>query len=91
MADAIKDNNQISTLLGTSNADGSTPVRIKIDPSTHAIAITDGESGSDLSGDIAARDNNMIPVMLAVSSTDGVTPVAIYTDPTTGEILVKST
>lgn len=91
MTDAKRDNNSITTLLGVSNADGTTPVRVKVDPSAHSIDVDDDTTGSDLSGDNAARDNSGIPVLMGVSSADGVTPVPIYADPATGKLLVKST
>lgn len=91
MADAKRDNNQVPVILVTSNADGSTPVMVKVDPTQHSVDVNDGATGSDLSGDTAARDNNMVPVMMAVSSADGITPVPIYGDPSNGQILIKST
>lgn len=91
MAQAKRDSNFIPTLLGTSNADGTTPVAIKANPSTHVISVSDGTTGSDLSGDIASRDANAIPVFLAVSEADNTTPVAVYADPATGELLIDST
>lgn len=90
MANAKYDNNQIPTMLGTSNADGETPILIKADLATNSVLISDNTSGSDLSDDIASRDDNGNPVMMVVS-TDGITPIAIYADPTTGALLTKST
>jgi hypothetical protein len=90
MADAKRDQNYVTTLLATSNADGSTPVLIQVDPTTHALLTVDDVDGSDLSGNIASRDNNRVTVWMGVSSADGVTPTAIYADPATGELLVRS-
>ena len=81
----------ITTLLATSSADGSTPVVVKADPSTHALEVSDGTTGSDLSGDNASRDQNQVPVFMGVSSTDGKTSVPIYVNQSTGELLIKST
>lgn len=91
MANSKKDENRIPTLLGTSNADGSTPVLIKADSGAAGIMVDDGTGGSDLSGDIASRDDNFVPVAMVVSSSDGITPVALYADPSTGELLIKTT
>ncbi len=91
MPNAKRDQNQISVLLGTSNADGSTPLMAEGDPDDKYLEISDGDTGSDLSDDNAARDDNRVPVMLAVSSSDGVTPVPLYIDSATGKLLVKST
>jgi hypothetical protein len=91
MTDAKRDGNQIPTELGTSNADGTTPLRLEADPTTHAMTVDDGATGSDLSGDIAARDNNSVTVLMAVSSADGVTPCPVYIDLGTKKLLIKST
>ena len=88
MADAKKDNNGVNALIGTSIDDGVTPIRIKVDPDTHAILTCDDTTGSDLGN--GNRDNNMVPVMKGVSSADGTTPVAIYADPADGCIEVNS-
>ena len=90
MTEARKDENGVSTLIITSNADGSTPMLVQVDSTAHSILIEDNTTGSDLSGDIASRDKNFIPVLMGVSSTDGITPTAIYGDPATGKILINS-
>ena len=90
MARASKDNNNISTILGTLNSDGSTPVPIKVDPTTHELQAADGTTGSDNSDDIADRDDNMVTVMLGVSNADGVIPVALYAN-SDGKLLIDST
>lgn len=91
MANAARDANYVPTLLATSNADGATPMRVYVDPSTHAIATDDNTTGSDLSGNVASRDANYVPVLMGVSSVDGVTPTAVYGNPATGELLIDST
>lgn len=90
MGKAERDNNNITTILGTLNSDGSTPTPIKIDPTTHELKIDDDTTGSDNSGDIADRDDNMVTVMLGVSSADGATPTALYAD-SSGNLLIDST
>jgi len=87
--EAKKDGNRISTLLGTSNVDGETPIVIQADTTTHVLEVSDGSSGSDLSSDIASRDANRVPVLMGVSETDGETPVAIYAD-ADGKLLIDS-
>lgn len=91
MSNAKKDNNNVDTLLVTSNGDGTTPVLVQVNPSTGAVSTSDGSTGSDLSGNNAARDANYVPVLMGVSSVDGVTPTPVYGDPATGEILIQST
>lgn len=90
MTNAKRDNNQIPVILGTSSSDGTTPIPIKADPSTHALLVNDRATGSDLSGDVALRDDNGVTTLLAVSETDGVTPVPIYADSSTGALLTDS-
>lgn len=40
MGNAARDNNQIPTLLAVSNADGSTPVTLYADPTTHRLLVS---------------------------------------------------
>ena len=40
MAQAKRDDNQVTTLLGVSNADGTTPVTLYADPTTHRLLVT---------------------------------------------------
>lgn len=91
MVQAIRDQNGYPTAIAASNADGSTPVMIKVNTTNKSLAVDDGTTGSDLSGDNASRDQNSYPVLMGVSSVDGVTPTAIYADSATGALLIKST
>lgn len=90
MTDAKRDSNSVPTLLGSSNADGVTPVRIQADGTLHGLLIDDNSTGSDNGRTIAARDGNSVPVIMAISSADGQTPVEVYADPATGKMLVNS-
>lgn len=90
MAEAKRDQNHVTTMLGTSSADGITPVNVSAEPIRHAMAVEDGVGGVDLGGDNAVRDQNHVPVMLAVSADDGVTPVPIYINGG-GALKIKST
>jgi len=88
---ANKDENGVSTLLGTLDTDGLTTIRVEADPSTHALQVMDDTTGSDNGpGPVAPRDDNDVPALLAVSSVDGITPVAVYTD-ANGNLLIQST
>ena len=40
MAQAKRDDNQVTTLLGVSNADGITPITLYADPTTHRLLVT---------------------------------------------------
>ncbi len=90
MADAKRDDNLVNTLIVASNADGSTPVNVKVNPTTHTLQTDDNTTGSDLTGDNAPRDSNVVHIVMGVSSVDGITPVPIYGDPATGKILINS-
>ena len=90
MAVAKKDDNLINTMTGVLNTNGTTITRIKIDPTSHVLDVSDGTSGSDLGADNAVRDDNFVPVLIAVSETDGSTPVQLYID-SNGKLLIDST
>jgi len=40
VGDAKRDDNQVTTLLGVSNADGITPVTLYVDPTTHRLLVS---------------------------------------------------
>ena len=90
MANASRDNNNIPTMIGVLNTDGTTPTKVQATASANTIKVSDGSTGSDFGADHAARDANNVPVLMAVSSTDGSTPVPLYVD-NDGNLLVKST
>lgn len=87
---APRDANGVPALMGALNTNGTTPVAVLADPSTHILAVSDGSSGSDHGVPQAERDSNFVTVLLATSSADGVTPVEVYAD-ASGNLLVKST
>ena len=89
MANAGKDGNFVSTMLGALNTDGTTPTPVKANASTHFIETDDNTTGSDLSDQPAVRDANHVVGMMAVSSADGVTPVPLYVD-SDGKLLIDS-
>lgn len=55
MADAPRDNNYIPTLLGVSNSDGTTPVVLWADPTTHRLLV--GFPYTIVDGELATRVN----------------------------------
>ncbi len=89
MADASRDQNFGTSLLGGLNTDGRTLVRVKADPGTHRLKISDGTTGTDHGPTNALRDNNFVTSLIATSSVDGVTPVVVYAD-SSGNLLVNS-
>lgn len=89
MAEAKRDENHVTTILGVSNVDGVTTIPVQADPSNHALKIDNGLAGSDLSGDVDARDQNHVVAFMAVSAVDGVTPVPVYAT-ADGKLLTRS-
>ncbi len=90
MANAPKDENGVSGLLGTLNTNGDTPIPVQANPTTHRIKVSDGTTGSDNGPTNAPKDENDVSALIAVSSVDGKTPVVVYTD-AQGRLLIKST
>lgn len=90
MANAAKDQNDVSTLIGVLESDGATIMRVKANPTTHGIGVSDASTGND-NGPTgrALRDENDVTTICAVSETDGVTPVPIYVT-SDGKLLIDS-
>ena len=90
MAETKRDNNQNFVMTGALNTDGNTPARIYANPASHILQTSDGDSGSNVGGDISPRDNNGVPVLMAVSNDDEMSPVNLFVD-SNGNLLIKST
>lgn len=90
MANAKRDQNYVPTLIVADQTDGVTPVNVRANPIGHGISLSNGTTGSDLTGDKFPVDGNYVPVACAVSSADGVTPVVLYATPG-GGLLVDYT
>lgn len=80
MSNAALDENSRPTLTGTLNTNGKGIVRIKVDPTSHALKVNNGTTGSDNGNNNgnANLDENSKPVLTAVSSADGKTVVEVY-------------
>ena len=89
MAEALRDENHVPTILGVSKDDGETTLPIYADPWDHALNVSDGLGGTDLSGDNADRDQNHVTTLMAVSAVDGKTPVPLYVDPVENKLLIR--
>lgn len=78
MSNAERDNNRVTTIIGSQDTAPATLVKLKADETTHRLEATyQGTDGTGNDG-LAGRDENRRPVLMAVSADDGVTPVAIY-------------
>ena len=91
MASSPRDDNRVSAIMLTSSVDGITPISVYINPTTKAVKIENGISGSSLPFVNAERDDDRIPTLWATSSGDGVTIIPVYGNPTTNALLTQST
>ena len=57
MANAPRDENRVTALLGVSNIDGKTPVDIQTDPSTHELLVK-ASAGTNLNTSALATSAN---------------------------------
>jgi hypothetical protein len=88
---ASRDLNRKPTVIGVSDLDGVTILRLYVDPSHHSIIPSDGTSGTDYGTVDAQRDLDHDACWMGTSSADGKTPVAIYFDNTNNGLKTKST
>lgn len=85
---ASRDENNIPTLIGVSEMDGETILKVAANPTTHRLLVNINTTGSDMGRENPAyRDENNVPVLMGVSEVDGITPVMIYVD-NAGRLLV---
>lgn len=89
MSNASLDSNSVPTLTAGLNSNGTTIVRVQVNPTNHALKVDDNTTGTDHGPAIDLRDENFRPALMAVSSADGVTPVVVYAD-SNGKILIDS-
>lgn len=90
MADALIDESGRQSITARLNTDGLTIVRVEVNSSTHALEMSDGNTGSNNGGTNAAIDSNGRQTWFATSSADGVSLVALYSD-SSGKLLIQST
>lgn len=84
-----KDNNGVSTALGTLQSDGITPVCIKVNPINNALKVVDDTTGTASTSTIAIKNNNGVSVLMGVSSADMETLIPIAID-SNGYLLINS-
>lgn len=85
---AQKDENDVSSLLGTLVTDGITPVVLVANPANGKLKVLDGNSGMASTRINDVSDQNSVRGMMAVSSADG-TPILLAAD-SNGNLLIKS-
>jgi hypothetical protein len=81
MADASRDGNFVTTLLGVSNADNVTPVKVWADPVTHRLLVDTAGGGSGTVTDVSVVTANGFAGTVANSTT---TPAITLTTTITG-------
>lgn len=87
MADALRDQNFITTALGVLNTDGTTLVRIKINESNGGMKVNSTDTISFTMTPIADRDDNRVACLLWEGS-DGLTYPWVVN--ASGEVLIDS-
>lgn len=89
MPDAKRDQNNVTTAEGISSVDSTTPLLLRVDPSTNRVLMTIASTPPASVTALAAakRDQNHRPTVYGISSVDGTTLVPIRTD-TSGNLLV---
>lgn len=87
MANAYRDENSVPTLIGVSNADGFTPVRIYADPVTHRLLV-DASGGSGTVTSVSVVTANGFAGTVANATT---TPAITLTTTVTGILIGNGT
>lgn len=77
MADAKRDNNQVTTLIGVSNADGTTPVVLWADPITHRLLVSVSGSAA-VSNEVMGGTVNGTNKVFTLAATPSVGSEHIY-------------
>jgi len=92
MADAKRDENNVTTAIGLLNTNGTTIMRMYVNPNNGAIKISDGTTGTypTAAGSRAHRDENNVPTIMGVNESDGQTPMNLLFN-SSNELLVDST
>jgi len=87
MANAKIDSNNIPTIMGVLNTNGSTPTNVTINPTTHILDIEDNITGSDLGNNSSARDDNMKTTMIVTDTNGNIIPLYVNSS---GQLLIDS-
>lgn len=90
MSNAVRDGNNVTSMLAVLNSDGTTVTPVKINPVGNGLKVDNDTTGSDNGPSRALRDENFVPTLLVVSNSDGTTPVALYVD-SSGKLLIDAT
>lgn len=69
MGNAARDQNYVPTLTGVSNADGSTPVTVYVDPTTHRLLVSSSGGGSGTVTEVSVVTANGVSGVVANATT----------------------
>lgn len=83
MSDAPRDNNRIPTLLGTSSADGVTPVTLYADPTTHRLYVDLPAGGGTVTSVSVVTANGVSGSVATATTTPAITLTLGAITPTT--------
>ena len=89
MADAKRDNNQVTTLIAVSNVDGVTPVVLYADPTTHRLLVSLSIAFTELTDAPSSYTGQAGKAVVVNGTEDGLAFAAIPTNPLTtlGDII----
>jgi len=85
----VRDENRVTSELGVSDADGTTPVGVTVDPTTQRLQARIVSLGASATvGTRIVRDDNNVPVKAGASSVDDA-PIPLHTTPD-GALLINN-
>ena len=91
MANAYRDENDVPTKIGLLNTNGTTIMRLYVNPTTGALRVNDASTGTypAAAGNRAHKDDNAVSTMTGVSEADETTPLNFLIN-SSNELLVDS-
>lgn len=90
MTNAAIDQNNRTALIGVLNTDGTTIMRLYVNPANGALKVSDASTGTYPGGNIAKLDENGTASATGVSSADGTTILKVLIN-SSNQLLIKST
>lgn len=88
MVTSKTDNNGVATAFGVLNTDGETVTLLRANPTSHALDVSDGSSGSDIGRDTSKHDDDMRTSMCATDASGNIIPLWLNSS---NQLLIKST
>lgn len=90
MSQAKRDQNRVTTGMGVNNTDRTTPLLLKVEPSTNRLLVSITEQ-TDQPGIITKNevDQNRVWASYGINNSDRTTPMPFNIDPNTGYLGVN--